>query len=258
MAIRWATATEDEIAQHCLRSNPNLNLLSDPECGRSVIRISEDAVVKCGMSVTRFEAANQQRAYEILDSKIVKVPRVYRFFTYAGKGYLIMEYVNGQPVSSMMDPDAYLEPTARVLKLFEQTQRIKPGALHEGLVFGRLWIDDDLITPSTVSDIEKYYNERQLRDLTHLNLAGYPLVFCHLDIAPRNILVLEDGSLCLIDWDSAVFYPRLFERAALEMNVRKGDDFVTKLLGLLDELDEAEKSQVQLLRRAHFLQIKYS
>lgn len=258
MALQWATATEDEIVQHCLRSNPGRDIISEPEGGQSVIRISEDAVVKCGISVTRFEAANQQQAYEILDPAIIKVPRVYRFFSHGNRGYLIMEYINGQPVSSMMDPDAYLEPMAKVLKLFEQMQRVKPGALHEGLACGRLWLDDDLIIPTTVSDIEEYYNKRQLRDLAHLNLAGYPLVFCHLDVAPRNILVLEDGSLCLIDWDSAGYYPRLFERAGLEINVRKENQFNVKLLRLLDELDEGEASQAQLVKRAFFLQVRYS
>lgn len=44
-----------------------------------------------------------------------------------------MEYINGQPVSSMIDPDIYLEPMAEVLKLFEQVQRDKPGPFHDSL-----------------------------------------------------------------------------------------------------------------------------
>jgi thiamine kinase-like enzyme len=114
-----------------------------------------------------------------------------------------------------------------------------------------------LLAPATISDIEEYYNKRQLKDSTHLNLARYPLVFCHLDIAPRNILVLDDGSLCLIDWESAGFYPRLFERSAIQINVRKEDDWNAKLLGRLDELDEAKKSQTQLLQRAYYLGQRY-
>jgi serine/threonine protein kinase len=257
MAIPWDTATEDEIIQHCLRSNPNRDVISELDGGLSVIRISGDAVVKCGFGVSQFEAANQQRAYEILDPAIIRVPRVYRFFVSGLDGYIIMEYINGQPVSSIMDPDAYLEPMAKVLKLFEQVQRARPGPFHESVAFGQLWLDYDLIAPATISDIEEYYNKRQLKNSTHLNLAGYPLVFCHLDIAPRNILVLEDGSLCLIDWNSAGFYPRLFERSALEINVRKENDWNTKLLGLLDELDEGEKVQARLIEQAYYLGQRY-
>ncbi|KAF2245163.1 kinase-like protein, partial [Trematosphaeria pertusa] len=213
--LQWNTATEDEIIWHCSRSNPDRNVISELKGGLSVIRISEDAVVKCGMGVTEFEARNQQRAYETLDLATIRVPQVYRFFASGLNGYLIMEYINGRPMSSFKDPDIYLEPMVKVLKHFEQVRQNKPGPFHGGVAFGQLWLDYDLIAPVTVSDIEEYYNRRQLEKRSHLELTGYPLIFCHLDIAPRNILVLEDGSLCLIDWNSAGFYPRLFERVAL-------------------------------------------
>jgi serine/threonine protein kinase len=258
MAMQWDKATEDEIVQHCLRSNPNRDVISELDGGLSVIRISKDAVVKCGFGVSQFEAANQQRAHEILDSTIVRIPRVYHFFANGLRGYIVMEYIDGQPLSSIINPDAYLEPMAKVLKLFEQVRRARPGPFHESTAFGQLWLDYDLIAPATISDVEQYYNKRQLKNSNHLNLAGYPLVLCHLDIALRNILVLEDGSLCLIDWSSAGFYPRLFERSALEINIREEGDWNTKLLGLLDELDEGEKFQVRLLEKAYYLGQRYT
>lgn len=253
MAIKWDQATDDEIIQHCLRSNPHRDVISELDGGLSIIRISEDAIVKCGFGVSQYEAVNQQRAYEILDPAIIRIPRVYRFFINGLDGYIIMEYINGQPLSSIMNPDAYLEPMAKVLKLFEQVRRDRPGPFHESFAFGQLWLDYDPIAPATISDIEQYYNKRQLKNSDHLNLVGYPLVFCHLDIAPRNILVLEDASLCLVDWNSAGFYPRLFERIALEINVRKENDWNTKLLELLDKLDEDEKAQARLLKQAYYL-----
>jgi len=258
MDMQWDKATEDKIIQHCLRSNPNRDVISELDGGLSVIRISEGVVVKCGFGVSQFEAANQQRAYEILDPAIVRVPLVYHFFANGLHGYIIMEHINGQPLSSIINPDAYLEPMAKVLKLFEQVQRARPGPFHESVAFGQLWLDYDLIAPATISDVEQYYNKRQLKNSTHINLAGYPLVLCHLDIAPRNILVLEDGALCLIDWNSAGFYPRLFERTTLEINIRKEGDWNTKLLGLLDELDEGEKAQVRLLEQAYYLGQRYT
>lgn len=95
MALQWSTATEDEIIQHCSCSNPDRNVIGELEGGLSVIRISGDAVVKCGISVTEFEAHNQQRAYEILNSAIIRVPQVYRLFARGFVGYLIMEYIDG-------------------------------------------------------------------------------------------------------------------------------------------------------------------
>jgi thiamine kinase-like enzyme len=171
-------------------------------------------------------------------------------------GYLVMEYFKGQPLSSM-SPDAYLEPIAKVLKLFEGVQRAKPWPLHESFAFGQLWLDDDPIAPTTILDIEEYYNKRQLKNLVHIELAGYPLVFCHLDIAPRNILISEGGTLCLVDWNSAGFYPRLFERTTLKINVREENDWNNKLLRVLDDLNEKEKLQSQLLEKAYYLGQKY-
>lgn len=34
-------------------------------------------------------------------------------------------------------------------------------------------------------------------------------------VAPRNFILLQDGSLCLLDWTSAGFYPRFFESCVL-------------------------------------------
>jgi serine/threonine protein kinase len=258
MAIQWDTATEHEIVQHCLRSNPDRKIISELDGGLSLIRISEEAVVKCGFNVTQFEATNQLHAYEILNPAIIRVPRVHRFFQSGLKGYLIMEYIEGQPLSSSTDPDNYLESMAKVLKLFEHVQRATPGPLHESFAFGQLWLDYDPIAPATILDIEEYYNKRQLKNSTnHIKLASYPLVFCHLDLGLRNIIVSEDGSLCLVDWYSAGFYPRLFERTALRINVRKENDWNTKLLGLLGELDEGEKFQARLLEQTYYLGQKY-
>lgn len=80
MAIQWDTATESEILQHCLLSNPNREIISELDGGLSIIRISKDAVVKCGLDVSRFEAENQQHAHDILNGTIIRVPSVYHFF----------------------------------------------------------------------------------------------------------------------------------------------------------------------------------
>lgn len=254
MYLQWKEATDDEIVQFCRK--PDLVKVGQLGWGLRVIKISEDAVVKLG--VTRCEAANQHLAYEILARFNIPVPQVYRYFDSGRTGYLIMEYIDGQPLSTIENPDMYLEPMAKILKVFEGVQRDKPGPFHDGLAEGKLWMSHWPIAPATIADIEKYYNTKQLKNSTSIKLSDYPLVFCHLDIAPRNILVLEDNSLCLIDWNSGGFYPRLFERTGIDINIRGVDSWNTKLLKLLDELDEGEKCQAQLLERAYYLSVKYA
>lgn len=127
-------------------------------------------MVKCGIGVTAFEAQNQQRAYEIIDPSIIRIPQVYRFFSHGHNGYIIMEYVNGQALSLAEDPSIYLEVVAKVLKQFEQVRHDKPGPFHEGLAYGKRWLDYNPIAPATISDIEEYYNQRQLRTCSHVKL----------------------------------------------------------------------------------------
>ena len=82
-----------------------------------------------------------------------------------------------------------------MLKHFAQVRGSKPGPFYDGPAFGQLWLDYDPIVPASISDVEEYYNKRQLKESQHTRLASFPLVFSHLDIAPWNIMVLQDGSL---------------------------------------------------------------
>ena len=81
MTLQYDTATNDEIIQHCLRSNPNQKIISEFEGGLSVIQISEDVVVKRGIGVTQLEAQNQRQAYEMINPAVIRIPKVYRSFT---------------------------------------------------------------------------------------------------------------------------------------------------------------------------------
>jgi len=61
--------------------------------GSKVKRISDKAVVKYGFGVTAEEAKDQHRAYQILDKRIVRIPKVHQFFEFGFVGYLVMEYI---------------------------------------------------------------------------------------------------------------------------------------------------------------------
>ncbi|KAL1613567.1 hypothetical protein SLS56_012253 [Neofusicoccum ribis] len=224
-------------------------IVSEVEGGLSVVRISDDAVVKFGFGVSQAEADNQKRAYELVDPTIARIPRVYRFFTAGQVGYIVMEYVEGKTLDSLADPTC-VGRIAHALSHFAQIRGDKPGALGGGVSRGLLWSDDLEFAPASIRDIEEYYNTRQLKSQS-LNLKGYPLVLCHLDVAPRNILQLEDGSICLLDWASAGFYPRLFEICTLRLNVQQHGDLNSKLLDMVENLSDEEESQALLLQRAH-------
>ncbi|CAN9241599.1 unnamed protein product [Alternaria alternata] len=259
MRFTYEKATESQLAQlagHCDRSNPTRDVLYELSGGRSVIKISDDTVVKCGFGVTQEEARNQLRAYDLIDQTIVRVPRVHRFFEKDGTGYIIMEYVDGKPLNPTEDLRA-CDGIARALAHFSQIRSDKPGPLGGGLAYGLLWTEGDWISPTTSSDIENYFNTRQLLRHQKLEIKSQNFSLCHLDIAPRNILKLRNGSLCLLDWASAGFYPRFFEICTLRINIWTQKDLNSQVLRLLEALDEHGERQAQLLEKAYYLGQKH-
>ena len=49
-----------------------------------------------------------------------------------------------------------------------------------------------------------------------------PLVFTHLDLRLKNIMLGTDGKIWIMDWEAAGFYPRWFEYASM-MRYREDD-----------------------------------
>jgi serine/threonine protein kinase len=204
MYLHHETATEDELVSYCVQS-PVRNVVHKLEGGHSVLRISQDAVVKCGFGITQEEAEDQTQAYHLIDPTIIRVPRVYRYFTRKGIGYIVMEFIDGKPLNLTEDVST-CKKVVKALAHFSRVQNHQPGPLGGGIARGLFWTEGDLISPTCTHDIENYFNTRQLQRHEKLTLNGQQHILCHFDIAPRNILKLENGSLCLIDWASAGFF----------------------------------------------------
>lgn len=47
---------------------------------------------------------------------------------------------------------------------------------------------------TSAEDVENYFNTRQLQHHERLNIKDQTFSLCHLDIAPRNVLRLSNGS----------------------------------------------------------------
>lgn len=96
--------------------------------GKRVIKISDRHVVKWGPNITKEEAENQRIAYELLDHHIVRVPRVYDFFSdEKGYGYIVMEFIEGKVIDPLEDICA-IEKVANVLDYFATFRHSFPGA----------------------------------------------------------------------------------------------------------------------------------
>jgi aminoglycoside phosphotransferase len=188
-------------------------------------RLPGGIIVKWG-NVSPGEAATQEYAYRHLDPRIVRVPRVYRFFQDHNDptwptGYLFMEYIPGKNLEGL-DVDAYREITRRLANIVRYIQEVpreidSPGPVGGGVPRGNMWgYHDAGTTFSSVDDLNAWVNRRiEVLNKT-VDLRQYPLVLCHLDLCRRNTLMMEDGSICLLDWGYAGFFPRFYEVAAIE------------------------------------------
>lgn len=82
------TATVDALVAFCSRAScETLGERSGIVYGGRIVKVSEQAVIKFGIGVTESEANNQRGAYQLLDPSIVRVPRVYRFFSQGRNGW---------------------------------------------------------------------------------------------------------------------------------------------------------------------------
>lgn len=251
MTFDYRTASGQDFARFCSRLNPTRIIISEIEGGHSIIKVSNDVVIKCGVDFTQQEADNQKKAFQLIDQTIIQVPRVYRYVAWSNIGYLVMEYIDGEPLRTFDDPKI-CAAIGSFLDHFTYIRSDQPGPLGAGPARGILWEARDSISPSSIGDIENYYNTRQLQWHRHLDLQSFSLSLCHLDLAPRNVLKLQEGSLCLLDWASAGFYPRFFEIYTLRINCPTSK--------ILEEchMDQKETVQADLLEHAYYLGEKYA
>ncbi|KAH7354793.1 hypothetical protein BKA65DRAFT_475271 [Rhexocercosporidium sp. MPI-PUGE-AT-0058] len=104
-AIRNFNLSSSDIIECCI--HPNRQIIGGQPYGNLVVKLSEELVVKFGAGVSVEEADNQRKTYELLDSGVVRVPRVVRYFTRTvdhtsrPTGYLVMEYIHGDISESL-------------------------------------------------------------------------------------------------------------------------------------------------------------
>jgi len=245
--------------------------------GSKVVIISEDAVVKYGSRVTAEEAGNLRTAYSLLDQTIVRVPRIFRFFRNltGGReppmGYLVMERIHGESLTTL--DDAQLNRVVHILGHFSTVQSQTPGPLVQGGVsHGLLWEaggegkptlienwDNGCPILETVQDMEGSLNQRIVNDEYKLSLTGLPLSLCHLDLGLRNMVWGTDGSVCLLGWATAGFYPRFFEvflLTLMQLEHKHESSYENKLLDRIDKLPTQEGIQMARLQRSGIINPK--
>ena len=248
--INVHTATVDAIVAFCWSASCKLIGEAPGTWGRKVVKVSEQEVIKFGIGVTESEANNQRGAYSLLNPSIVRVPQVYRSFTQGDFGYIIMEYIKGQVLTPLADQHLIYR-VAGILTHMAKISYHVPGPLMSGIPRGLFWPETEEITFKTMLDVERYFNSRLEKDSPQVDFGKSSAVLCHLDLAPRNIVLQEDGSICLLDWEYAGFYPRVLEVCAQRIIYGRDGDYNRILLEYMADLTEEEEVQAGLVLRAY-------
>jgi hypothetical protein len=230
MMLSWSSsdedfmrASEDSIIRYCeqIPTTDRRNLRTK--------RLSEGLLVK----ITRLpdeglEYRNQQYAWEILSSEILKVPKPMRYFEAcelddSPVGYFIMEYLVGKTLEDGLCNDLHVVSTVahaireiHTSSLKAPNPPLQPGSLSgrpDGFPWGERQVET---TFHNMSDLENAVNLRlSRRRKPPLSLQDMPLVLCHLDLAPRNVLWM-DGKVGVLDWQTMAWYPSCFEAASIK------------------------------------------
>lgn len=240
------------IIQLCEQATPDL-LLGDPLSDNKILKLNEQLVVKFGLLLSEDEARNQAKAYEILDPSIVRVPRVYRHFTDSERrGYIVMDYMKGE-IKEAITETSQIRDMSRILQHFASIKSQKPGSLTGGPSCCLLFGESDHPTFESVEDMEAWFNVRLLDPTANISLAGLDLVLCHLDLFPRNILWLDPEPPCVLDWASAGFYPRIFEKCSQLISQQPEENKVV----VHQTFPQLESTQVDLVLRAWWNNVQY-
>ena len=207
---------DSNFIRRCVES-PNSIVFRDISGGSTVLKVPDfDVAIKFGGGVTQEEAVAQATAFALLDPAIIRVPKVHHFHHDfdTGIGYLAMEWIDGSPID--LQDEIQVNALQNSIEYLASLNNNFSGPLHPGEPQGILWEDSALANSHTVEGLEEWINTWQP---TSVEFRGEDFVLCRLDTAAENILWLQNGQICLLDWSSAGYYPRYFELAA---HLKKG------------------------------------
>lgn len=157
-----------------------------------------------------------------------------------------MEFIEGKAIEPLEDISA-IEKVACLFDYFATFRHNIPGSLCGGFCRGLLFPETEDLVFDSMNGMEEWFNSRLFAHNPNLTLQGCEFVFCHFDIAPRNILWQEDGSLCLVDWASSGYYPRLFEFCSQWIIEGKYGSFSSLLLSSKKPLSDQGMAQKEVI-----------
>ncbi|KAL6301772.1 kinase-like domain-containing protein [Sparassis latifolia] len=195
----------------------------------NVYRIGPDTIVKVHEYYPCAEAFNLSM---IRAMTTIPVPELRQVVKHKNDTYLVMEYLRGRTLArcwSALRSSERLriaETLRGYIAQLRTLRRAVPGALDGSACNGPFFPPDGAGPFASYAEFVDWFNHKgdvakstgkAPSDLGTFDDAS-PLVFTHQDLSMRNILLANDGTVYLIDWEWSGFYPEWMEYACMARN----------------------------------------
>ncbi|KAL5480167.1 hypothetical protein ACEPAI_1437 [Sanghuangporus weigelae] len=243
VVLSTSTLTDEEIRE-LYSSSPKVDegTYYIPECRSTnlghVAKIASDVVAKSSFTTGTYErlSAELVRRYTF-----VPVPMHERVFRYRHEVYVIQQYIPGRALLDVWSQLSWWMRLRVIITLRFYIRELRSISSRAGpppfpgppsddgtpqKCTGRLFTEDGSSGPfHSYLEMSRWYRNRLLcmqryRD-EGFDSAQFddsaPLVFTHMDLHPRNIILGDDGQLWIVDWTHAGWYPSWFESASMTL-----------------------------------------
>ena len=212
---------------------------------RTVYRTGDGAVVK---KIYDPEAALSEALNMVMIRSVtsIPVPELRRVVVDGSTTYLVMECIEGDslkvcwPRLSLWSRLSVAWTLRGYVAQLRRLRRSVPGTLQGGRCSGPLFTEDGADPFQSYDDMIAWFNHKldvsQRMKKAPTNAPRFdscsPLVFTHQDLCPRNVMLAHDGTVYLIDWEHAGFYPEWFEYATMlrQINLPKSWRWIVPLV----------------------------
>lgn len=258
--------SRDYIKKQCQEaSQTRHNIISPENHTNLVLKLTRTLAVKYGPGVTATEACTLKFASERLDPAIVRVPNFVQFFMNDDDtwpvGYLVMALIEGPTLQQCYAHDADYAPKilSAIAHVHSYTHTV-PGPIDGSSARGLLWSEYGAGQKfESPDDLQSYMNQRSI-GMASVNFTDSTLRLCHMDIAPRNIIVDRRGIVYLLDWGNAGFYPASFETWSLllEAHLRPHPLTVQLASCAMEAATKVERDQIRILDKVFSTNQRYA
>lgn len=204
-----------------------------------------DMIVKYGHGVRLAEA---EALHLVSTCMTIAAPKLLSAYILDGTGYIIMSYEQGEPLEHYWDRVSEGEQNRILEQLRDYVNQMRditgniiggldespcrdgifeagfgdytrysygPYPSEETFNEGIVQALRDRLSPKTLAgenDTESnFFNSEYILYQTVRGLKGHKIVFTHGDLHPGNIIVKDDGTVILLDWGLAGFWPEYWE-----------------------------------------------